>query len=98
MATEQNREFEWDPAKAAANLKKHKGSFIEAAPVFSDPYTVITEDEMHSDDELRQVATGNSNRNRILLVSFIEYVLYQIRILSARKATPTERKRYEEKS
>jgi len=84
--------FEWDPAKAAANLKKHGVSFEEAVTVFQDPLAKIHADPDHSEDELRQILIGHSAQNRVLLVSFIDR-RGRIRLISAREAT---RREYEE--
>ncbi|MBI5650935.1 MAG: BrnT family toxin [Chloroflexi bacterium] len=89
-------EFEWDPAKAAANLKKHGVSFDEATTCFDDHHAVIQADELHSDFESREVLLGYSDRNRLLVVSFIQRVLKRIRLISARKATRTEHTIYED--
>ena len=64
----QQGDFEWDAAKAAANLRKHKVSFTEAATVFLDPNVLIEPDSLHSADELRATAIGLSALSRILLV------------------------------
>ncbi len=55
--------FEWDAAKAAANLKKHGVSFEEAASVFDDPYAALQTDERYANDELREWIIGYSSRN-----------------------------------
>ena len=86
--------FEWDDAKAAANLRKHWVSFEEAAEVFNDPRLVESEDLGHSYDEVRFIAIGYSAR-RLLLVVFTEPRRDVIRIISARLPTPSERKLYE---
>jgi hypothetical protein len=62
-------EFEWDPDKAARNLKKHKVSFGEAATVLSDPLSITASDPDHSFDEERFITVGWSNRYRLLLVA-----------------------------
>ncbi|HAX76506.1 MAG TPA: hypothetical protein DCY88_11865 [Cyanobacteria bacterium UBA11372] len=90
-------EFEWDEAKAAANLKKHGVSFEEAKTVFDNPLAVIFDDEAHSVDEKREIIIGHSQQNRLLLVSFTERP-NTIRIISARLATRKEREDYEEKA
>jgi uncharacterized DUF497 family protein len=87
--------FEWDPAKAAANLKKHGVSFEEAVTVFQDPLAKIHADPDHSEDELRQILIGHSAQNRVLLVSFTDR-RSRIRLISAREATRREHKEYEE--
>jgi uncharacterized protein len=86
--------FEWDDRKAAANLRKHKVSFLEAATVFDDPFVIVEIDLPHSADELRARALGFSAKSRILLVVHAER-LERIRLISARKATPEERRRYD---
>jgi hypothetical protein len=87
--------FEWDDAKAAANLRKHGVSFDEAAEVFRDPYGVVDVDAEHSHDEERFFVIGYSTA-RLLFVVFAERRGDVFRIISARLPTPAERKAYEE--
>ena len=87
--------FEWDDAKAAANLGKHGVSFEEAAEVFDDPYALEDMDAEHSYDEKRFFVIGYS-AVRMLSVVFVERRGDVIRIISARLPTPAERKAYEE--
>jgi uncharacterized DUF497 family protein len=89
-------EFEWDEDKAAANQKKHRVTFEEAATVFSDPLAAIFDDEVHSEDEQREIIIGHSAENQLLLVCFTERV-GAIRIISARRATKRECRDYEER-
>jgi len=89
--------FEWDPKKAAANLRAHKVSFKEAATVFSDLLSVTVADPDHSPEENRHLIIGQSNRHRLLIVSHTEQG-DRIRIISARELTPTEREAYEEEA
>jgi uncharacterized DUF497 family protein len=92
--------FEWDANKARINLNKHKVSFEESKTLFNDPLLVTFFDERHSDTEERLISIGLSAHNRILLVvhadrrETADNVI--IRIISCRKATPSERKTYEE--
>jgi uncharacterized DUF497 family protein len=86
--------FEWDDEKAEINLKKHRISFDEAATVFEDAYVLIEVDTLHADDEFRAYATGLSLSSRVLLVVYAER-RERIRLISARRATLEERKRYE---
>lgn len=86
--------FEWDDSKAAANLAKHKVSFLEAATVFDDPFVVVEPDFAHSIEELREIAIGFSMRERVLLVVYAEPGEC-IRLISARRATAEERRKYE---
>jgi uncharacterized DUF497 family protein len=87
-------EFEWDPVKAAGNLEKHGVSFPEAMSVFYDPLEATIPDPDHSEGEIRLLSTGRSVLDRLLVVSYTERGA-GIRIISARDATPTERRRYE---
>ncbi len=87
--------FEWDEEKAKANLRKHGTSFEEAATVFTDPFSITIPDPDHSADEQRYVETGNSTEGHILVVVYTERGR-NIRIISCRKATPSERRLYEE--
>ena len=89
-------EFEWSVAKAKNNLKKHGVSFEEAETVFEDPHAYTQEDELHSDHESREVIIGYSDRKRLLMVSFIQLAEWLVRIISSRRATPRERRVYEE--
>jgi uncharacterized protein len=87
--------FEWDEDKAAANLRKHKVGFDEAKTVFNDPRSLTIFDEDHSDEEQRYIDIGTSARGRVLVVAYTERGP-NIRLISSRKATSTERKQYEE--
>jgi uncharacterized DUF497 family protein len=86
--------FEWDEAKAAANLAKHGVSFDEAQTVFGDPRTVTIFDDQHSDAEDRFIDIGMSANGRILVVVYTE-TAERIRIISGRTANPKERRHYE---
>ncbi len=88
-------DFEWDEEKAKANLKKHKVSFEEAETVFDDPLFLIFADPDHSFDEKRFIIMGESNKKRLLVVSFTERAP-KTRLISARTTTRAERKNYEE--
>ena len=88
-------EFNWGPAKATENLKKHRATFHEAATVLEDPLSTSFPDEMHSEDEARFVTIGVSTRGRVLVVAHTERN-DTIRIISARRATRRERAFYEE--
>ncbi len=88
--------FEWDPAKARSNFKKHGVSFEEAQSVFYDEYAHQFIDGGHPDAEERFVMLGMSNRSRVLIVCHCERSKGNIlRIISARKATSKERKHYQ---
>lgn len=83
--------IEWDPAKAAANIKKHGVSFEEARSVFYDEFAVQFFDGDHSSDEERFLMLGMSTEARRLLVCHCERDAGDtIRIISARNATKRE--------
>jgi len=83
--------FEWDPPKAAANLKKHHVSFDEAKSVFYDEFAVQFFDEEHSSGEERFLMLGMSSGAKLLIVCHCEREHGAvIRIISARKATKRE--------
>jgi len=84
---------EWDARKAELNERKHGVAFEEAATVFADPLAVIVEDESHPENAR---IIGESLAGRILLVVFVEREEDLLRIISARRATRHERRRYEE--
>ncbi|MBM4049032.1 MAG: BrnT family toxin [Planctomycetes bacterium] len=88
--------FEWDPNKAAANLRKNGVSFDEASTVFDGPLAHIFDDEDHSAAEAREIIIGRSIADRLLIVSFTERSEDVIRIISARRASRRERRDYEE--
>ena len=90
-------EFEWDPKKAASNLRKHGISFEEAGTVFSDILSFTYDYEVHSQVERRHATLGMSRRGRVLVVAHTMRG-DQVRVISAREATPHERRWYEEEN
>lgn len=88
--------FEWDEAKAAANLVKHGISFDEAQTVLGDANTITLFDDRHTDVEDRFIDIGMSANGRILVVVYTENEA-RIRIISCRRATPKERRQYEQR-
>ena len=87
--------FQWDPRKSRTNLAKHGVSFEEAKTAFFDDDALLIDDPDHSDDEDRFLLLGLSSQLRELVVSHC----YRqndgvIRIISARKAVPSERRQY----
>ncbi|MEK6405633.1 MAG: BrnT family toxin [Acidobacteriota bacterium] len=88
-------EFEWDPKKAASNLRKHRVSFEEAASVFNDIHAAVYEDPDHSKAEKRYLTVGSSAQGRLLIVAYAHRG-ERIRIINARKVTRRERELYEE--
>ena len=88
-------QFEWDPAKARMNLRKHGVAFKEAATVFKDPLSITTYDPDHSEEEERSIIFGSSAAGRLLMVAHTDRG-DRIRIISARELTRRERRAYEE--
>ena len=89
-------DFEWDPRKAAANQRKHPVTFEEAATAFADPLSLTIPDPDHSAaEDLRYILIGRSVRGWLLVVSHAERDT-AIRIVSARPASRSERRQYEE--
>jgi uncharacterized DUF497 family protein len=89
--------FEWNARKASENLRKHRVSFEEAKSAFLDDNARVIADPDHSDDEDRFVLLGLSVQLRLLvIVHCYREAENVIRIISARKAGPSERKQYSE--
>lgn len=88
-------DFEWDSAKERRNRRDHLISFTEATSVFDDPLFVTYYSSQHSTQEDRYVIIGQSSRHRLLAVAYVEQAR-RIRIISARRVTPRERRSYEE--
>jgi hypothetical protein len=86
---------EWDPAKAASNLRKHGVDFREAVTALEDPLSTTFQDPEHSLEERRFVTIGVSGNGRVLVVAHADRRA-AVRIISARRATPRERRFYEE--
>ena len=88
--------FEWDAGKARENLRKYGVSFDEARTVFADDNAILLDDPDHSTDEDRFALLGLSAPLRILVVAHCyregESV---VRLISARKATRSERAQYD---
>ena len=90
--------FEWDSDKARSNLAKHGISFGVATAVWDDPLHIVFADRIEDDDE-RWHAVGLVGSVLVLVVvhSYPDVAdESRIRIISARKATPLERRRYEQ--
>lgn len=87
-------EYEWDESKSAENVEKHEGvGFEEATTVFNDPAALYVYDADHSDNEDRYIVVGIGDRRRTIVVTYT-YRSDRIRIISARKAEPRERRQY----
>ena len=87
--------FQWDPAKAKGNLKKHGVEFADAVGVFDDPAAITLEDP-DSEGEQRFISLGLDFLGRLIVVTYT-YRLNDIRIISARQATRREMSIYEKR-
>ena len=89
--------FEWDLRKAQAKGRKHGVKFDEASTAFGDPLALLMPDPDHSEGEERYLLLGRSNQQRLLVVAFAERPP-RTRMISARRATSRERRRYEKEA
>lgn len=87
----------WDEKKNKVNQTKHRISFAEAATVFFDTLALTVNDSEHSWYEFRFITIGETETRRLIVVFYSE-TNEEIRIISARKPTRTERLRYEERN
>jgi uncharacterized DUF497 family protein len=85
-------EFEWDPAKAKENIRKHKIDFADVVGVFEDEMA-ITIDDPDAEGEQRFVTIGLDKLGRLMVVVYT-YRGDEIRLISARKANKGEEKQY----
>ena len=85
-------DYEWDPQKASANLKKHKVDFADAVGEFEDPLAITVPDDRH--EEARFVTMGIDFVGRLPVVAYT-WRAGDLRIISAREALPNERRQYE---
>jgi len=94
-------QFEWDPGKARLNLNKHGVAFERAATIFLDPRSLSEFDDAHSQTNDRWVTLGLDRTGTLLVVchGYREETESSalIRLISARKATKNEIKRYKKK-
>lgn len=86
-------EVEWDPQKAAINLKKHGVRFSDAVAVLYDPNALSFEDTT-AQGEQRFIVIGMDHLWRLLVVVYTDRE-NSIRLISARPATSSEREKYE---
>ena len=85
--------YQWDKSKAASNLRKHSVDFADAVSVFADELAITIEDKQSTEE--RYIILGSDAFGRILVVVYT-WRESDIRIISARKATRTERRQYTE--
>ncbi|MFB8791972.1 MAG: BrnT family toxin [Potamolinea sp.] len=92
--------FDWNSTKEQQNIRKHRVSFRQAATIFRDPNQLSIYDQEHSEDEERWITLGIDSTGvvRVVVHTFeqLNDELYQIRIISARKATNVEMRQYRE--
>jgi uncharacterized DUF497 family protein len=86
---------EWDDKKASANAQKHGVTFEEAATVLEHTLSITFRDPDHSIEEHRYLTIGLSSNGRILMVAHTDRA-DAVRLISARPATRSERRFYEE--
>jgi len=85
--------FEWEPGKADANRRKHGVDFADAVGVFEDPYALSRPDPFPAEE--RVATLGRDLLDRLIVVVWT-WRGEAIRLISARRATPRERRRYAE--
>jgi uncharacterized DUF497 family protein len=85
--------FEWDPQKGRANLRRHGVAFADAVAVFEDERAITVRDELTAVDEQRWLTLGRDMRGRVLVIAYT-WRDNHIRMFSARRATPSERRQY----
>ena len=85
-------DYEWDPKKASSNLRKYQVDFADAVGVFSDPLAITIQDD--DSEEERFVTIGTDFLLRVVVVVYT-WREERIRMISARKASSSERKIYE---
>ena len=94
-------QFEWDPAKARQNARKHRVTFERGATVFLDPNALSLFDVQHSDDEERWTTLGLDHTGTLLVICHTyreeTEISARVRLISARKATKNETKQYQRK-
>jgi uncharacterized protein len=86
--------FEWDARNAAGNARKHDVTFEDASTVFLDPLAMTFPDPDHSTEEGREITIGFTIKGDLVFVSHCERG-ERVRIISARFATPKERRQHE---
>jgi uncharacterized DUF497 family protein len=94
-------QFEWDTVKARQNAKKHRVTFERAATVFLDANALSLFDDQHGEDEERWITLGLDRTGALLVVCHTyreeTETSARVRLISARKATKNETKKYQRK-
>ena len=86
--------FVWNLDKSLANIRKHGVTFEEGAQAFMDPFLCVV--DASPEDEARDAVIGMDEMGKLLFVVHIAFEQESIRIISARRATRSERRYYEE--
>jgi len=86
-------EFEWDRRKAAVNRRKHAIDFADATAAFEDETALTVPDAITAVNEIRMLTLGRDAMGRVLVVAYTSRG-DRIRLISARRATPSERRQY----
>jgi uncharacterized DUF497 family protein len=84
-------EFEWDPSKAVANLRKHGVRFAEAVTIFEDDSALTMPDDDVTEERIISIGMGSLGRVLVVAYTFRDD---RVRIISARKATRREQSQY----
>lgn len=94
--------FEWDENKNRSNISKHGIDFEQAKKIFEDPNLLTYEDARFSYGEIREISIGQLllTTQQKIIIALVVYTDRNgiIRLISARKASKQERKRYEQQS
>ena len=94
-------QFEWDPAKARQNVRKHRVTFERGATVFKDANALSVFDDQHSEEEERWITLGLDETGMLLVLSHTYHEETEnsarVRLISVRKATKNEKKQYSRK-
>lgn len=85
--------FEWDPERARTNLRKHGVDLADAVAVFEDQRGLTMRDVLTAVDEQRYLTMGADIQGRVLVVAYT-WRGSRIRLFSARRALPSERRHY----
>ena len=85
--------FEWDEERARSNKRKYGVDFADAASLLNDEQAITMRDELSAVNEVRFLTLGRDSLGRILVVAFTR-LGSDVRLISARKATPAERRQY----
>ncbi len=86
-------EFEWDRRKVASNLRKHGIDFADAATVLDDPMALTLSEHREGEERFASMGVDAQGRTLVVINTWRED---SVRLISAREAAPTERRRYEE--